>query len=127
MPTGRLQGLRIEAFDIADIPLYNGDLDGDEKPAPVAALKRAIGEADGLLVVTPEYNYGMPGVLKNALDWASRPVPDNALRAKPAAVIGASTSLFGGVWAQAEVREAWKGLVTAASERPAEECRRAVS
>ena len=61
-----------------------------------------------LLIATPEYNASVPGGLKNALDWASRPFPDNVLREKPAAVIGASTGLFGAVWAQAEVRKALK-------------------
>ena len=68
----------------------------------------AVEEADGLLIATPEYNASVPGGLKNALDWASRPFPDNVLREKPAAVIGASTGLFGAVWAQAEVRKALK-------------------
>ena len=64
--------------------------------------------ADALLIATPEYNASLPGALKNALDWASRPFPDNVLRDKPTAVIGASTGLFGAVWAQAEVRKALK-------------------
>ena len=68
----------------------------------------AVEQADGLLIATPEYNASVPGGLKNALDWASRPFPDNVLREKPAAVIGASTGLFGAVWAQAEVRKALK-------------------
>ena len=98
------EDMRIEVFDIADVPLYSGDLDGDEKPAPVAALKRAIGEADGLLVVSPEYNYGIPGVLKNALDWASRPGFRSELVGKPSAVMGASPGAAGTVRAQADVR-----------------------
>ena len=65
----------------------------------------AIASADGVLIATPEYNGSIPGVLKNALDWASRPFPDNSLRGKPVAVIGASTGLFGAVWAQAETRK----------------------
>ena len=97
-------GMRIEIFDLADIPLYNGDLDGDEKPAPVVALKRAIGEADGLLVASPEYNYAIPGVLKNALDWASRPAFRSELAGKPSAVMGASPGAAGTVRAQADVR-----------------------
>ena len=74
------------------------------RPA-VQALKDAIERADAVLISTPEYNHSIPGVLKNALDWASRPVADNVLRGKPAAVVGASTGLFGAVWAQAEVRK----------------------
>ena len=68
----------------------------------------AIEPADAILIATPEYNASVPGALKNALDWASRPFPDNVLRKKPSAVIGASTGLFGAVWAQAEVRKALK-------------------
>jgi chromate reductase len=71
----------------------------------VGRLRDAIAEADGVLIATPEYNGSIPGQLKNALDWASRPFPDNALRGKPVAVIGASTGLFGAVWAQAETRK----------------------
>ena len=68
-------------------------------------LREAIAGADGVLIATPEFNGSIPGVLKNALDWASRPFPDNALRGMPVAVVGASTGLFGAVWAQAEVRK----------------------
>ncbi len=68
----------------------------------VARLRRTIAAVDGVLIATPEYNGSIPGVLKNALDWASRPVSGSALRGKPIAVIGASTGLFGAVWAQAE-------------------------
>ena len=73
-----------------------------------SALLAAIDEADALLIATPEYNASLPGGLKNALDWASRPFPDNVLRHKPSVVIGASTGLFGAVWAQAEVRKVLK-------------------
>ena len=68
-------------------------------------LRDAIAEADAVLIATPEYNSSLPGQLKNALDWASRPFPENALRNKPVAVIGASTGMFGAVWAQAEARK----------------------
>jgi chromate reductase len=77
------------------------------------SLRAAIDAADALLIATPEYNASIPGQLKNALDWASRPYPDNALRRKPVAVIGASTGLFGAVWAQAELR---KVLATAGAD-----------
>jgi chromate reductase len=87
------------------IPPYDEDLDLPVAPEPVAELRAALAKADALLVSTPEYNASIPGQLKNALDWASRPFPDNVLRAKPVAVIGASTSLFGAVWAQAELRK----------------------
>lgn len=90
---------------LAGIPPYNADVDDARPPAAVGELRAALARADALLIATPEYNHSIPGQLKNALDWASRPFPDNALRAKPVAVIGASTSLFGAVWAQAEVRK----------------------
>jgi chromate reductase len=86
------------------IPPFNEDIE-HEIPEAVAELKAAIADADAVLVATPEYNGSIPGQLKNALDWASRPVAENPLRGKPAAVIGASTSLFGAVWAQAELRK----------------------
>ncbi len=94
---------RLDIFErLADIPPYSEDI-----PAPdvVRMLRVDIASADGLLIATPEYNASVPGHLKNALDWASRPYPDNSLRDKPAAVIGASTGLFGAVWAQAELRK----------------------
>ncbi len=83
--------------------------DEDDEPAPgpaVDAWREAIASADGLLFATPEYNSSIPGQLKNAVDWASRPFSDTVLRNKPAAVIGASPSMFGAVWAQAELRKA---------------------
>ena len=87
------------------IPPYSEDLDVATAPGAVDELRTALARADAVLIATPEYNHSIPGQLKNALDWASRPFPHNALRAKPAAVIGASTSLFGAVWAQAEARK----------------------
>jgi chromate reductase len=92
---------------LRDLPAFDEDLESTP-PAPVQELLDAIEEADALLIATPEYNASLPGALKNALDWASRPFPDNVLRDKPAAVIGASTGLFGAVWAQAEVRKVLK-------------------
>ena len=74
-------------------------------PAAVTALREAIADADAVLFATPEYNSSIPGVLKNAIDWASRPLADSPLRNKPVAVIGASTGMFGAVWAQAELRK----------------------
>ena len=82
-------------------------------PPPVERLRAGIETADALLIATPEYNASIPGQLKNALDWASRPYPDSALRHKPVAVVGASTGLFGAVWAQAELR---KVLATAGAD-----------
>ena len=90
---------------LAELPAYDEDLDVEPAPAPVQRLREAIAAADGLVIATPEYNSSLPGALKNALDWASRPFPGNVLRDKPVVVIGASTGLFGAVWAQAEVRK----------------------
>ena len=91
--------------ELREIPPYDADLDVDPADPAVARLRGAIAAADGVLIATPEYNGSIPGVLKNALDWASRPFPDNALRGKQVAVIGASTGLFGAVWSQAETRK----------------------
>lgn len=88
------------------IPPYDEDArSASPDPFAVAALRQAISRADGVLVATPEYNSSIPGVLKNALDWASRPLGESPLRGKDAAVIGASTGMFGAVWAQAETRK----------------------
>ena len=97
----------VEWMGLAEIPAFNEDEENDP-PAVVKAFLAEIEDADALLIATPEYNASVPGALKNALDWASRPFPENVLRYKPCAVIGASTGLFGAVWAQAEVRKALK-------------------
>ncbi|MGH2799255.1 MAG: NADPH-dependent FMN reductase, partial [Thermoleophilaceae bacterium] len=86
-------------------PPYDMDAAVEPAPAAVSELRDAIAAADAVLICTPEYNASIPGQLKNALDWASRPFPDNALRGKPVAVVGASTTMFGAVWAQAELRK----------------------
>ncbi len=91
--------------ELKTIPPYDQDDEDAGAPAPVLALREAIAAADAVLIATPEYNHSLPGALKNALDWASRPLATNALRGKPAAVIGASTGMFGAVWAQAEGRK----------------------
>ena len=99
-------GAELEVFDgLKAIPPYDADDDVDPAPEAVAALRDAIADADAVLVATPEYNASIPGVLKNALDWASRPHATNPLRGKPAAVVGASTGMFGAVWAQADTRK----------------------
>ena len=101
-------GVELVEWDgLGGLPIFDEDLENDP-PAAVQDLLDAIDAADALLIATPEYNASVPGGLKNALDWASRPFPDNVLKAKPAAVVGASTGLFGAVWAQAEVRKALK-------------------
>ena len=97
----------VEWEGLADIPAFDEDLE-TTPPAVVQAFLDEIESADGVLIATPEYNASVPGALKNALDWASRPFPDNVLKDKPMAVVGASTGLFGAVWAQAEVRKALK-------------------
>ena len=98
-------GCELVAFDqLKAIPPYDED-DEPNRPPAVQALCEAIGEADAVLVATPEYNHSIPGQLKNALDWLSRPLSECPLRGKPAAVVGASTGLFGAVWAQAELRK----------------------
>ena len=99
-------GASFELFDgLAELPAYCEDIDVEPAPEPVARLRDAIAAADAVLIATPEYNASIPGALKNAIDWASRPFPDNVLRGKPVVVIGASTGLFGAVWAQAELRK----------------------
>jgi chromate reductase len=97
----------VEWEGLAGLPVYDEDLEGG-RPDVVEAFLAEVEAADAILIATPEYNASVPGGLKNALDWASRPFPENVLRAKPSAVIGASTGLFGAVWAQAEVRKALK-------------------
>ena len=97
----------VEWTGLAGIPAFNED-EETHPPVAVRAFLAEIEAADALLIATPEYNASVPGALKNALDWASRPFPENVLRDKPCAVIGASTGLFGAVWAQAEVRKAQK-------------------
>ncbi|MDQ3729544.1 MAG: NAD(P)H-dependent oxidoreductase [Actinomycetota bacterium] len=90
---------------LAEVPPYNGDADHGAGPEPVSRLRDLIAEADGLIFATPEYNSSVPGVLKNAIDWASRPRSTTSLAGKPAAVMGATTGHFGAVWAQAELRK----------------------
>ena len=98
-------GVELEIYDgLRELPPYDADLDVEPADEAVARLRDAIADADGVVIATPEFNGSIPGVLKNALDWASRPFPDNSLRGKPVAVIGASTGLFGAVWAQADTR-----------------------
>lgn len=99
-------GAEFEVFDgLKAIPPYDQDDDIGTAPPAVAGLRQAIAGADAVLFATPEYNSSIPGVLKNAVDWVSRPLATNPLRNKPVAVIGASTGMFGAVWAQAELRK----------------------
>jgi chromate reductase len=99
-------GVELELFDgLADVPLYNEDIDHEHPPTGVRELREAIERADALLFATPEYNGSVPGVLKNAIDWASRPARAGALWGKTAGVMGASTGAYGALWAQADLRK----------------------
>lgn len=105
---GLQEALRPEAeMEIQELrlPLYDEDEDGPASPAPVAALRAAIAASDALVIVTPEYNHGIPGLLKNALDWASRPFGESALIGKPVLVMSVSPAFTGGVRAQAQLNE----------------------
>ncbi len=96
----------LRVFDgLRDVPPYDEDDDREPAPDAVTRLREAIAGADALLIATPEYNSSIPGQLKNALDWASRPRDTSPLRFLPVAVVGASTGAFGAVWAQAELRK----------------------
>jgi chromate reductase len=97
--------MQIEVVDLSLIPFYDADQDGEVKPESIIALKDAIHRADALLLVTPEYNRGIPGVLKNAIDWASRPAGRSPLAGKPAAIMGATTGMWGTVRAQLHLRQ----------------------
>jgi chromate reductase, NAD(P)H dehydrogenase (quinone) len=99
-------GVEIELWDgLKEIPPYDGDDDLVPGPAKVEAFRSLVREADAVFFATPEYNSSIPGALKNALDWASRPLATNAFRNKPVAVVGSSAGAFGGVWAAAELRK----------------------
>jgi chromate reductase len=102
-------GMRVEPFDLAEIPLYNSD----DEAAPAARaveFRRRVREADGILMATPEYNYAISGVLKNAIDWASQPYGQNAWDAKPVAIMGASVSSLGTARAQYQLRQTLTAL-----------------
>jgi chromate reductase len=115
---GAPDGIEVELYeDLKAIPPYDADDDvpGDQ-PLAVQRLKDALADADAVLVSTPEYNSSIPGVLKNALDWASRPLAESPVRNKPAAVLSSSTGMFGGVWAAAETRKVLGALGARALE-----------
>lgn len=96
---------QLEIADLSDIPIYDGDRESAGFPASVQRLKQQIRAADALLIATPEYNYSVPGALKNALDWCSRPPSENPFRDKPLAVMGASPGLLGTARAQYHLRQ----------------------
>src|SRR5439155_8135721 len=100
------EGVELELWEgLAELPLYDEELDTEDAPAAVRRLREAWSEADAILFATPEYNGSIPGGLKNAIDWASRPRMDAALMNKTVAVVGASTGQFGAMWAQADLRK----------------------
>jgi chromate reductase len=98
------EGISVESLDIAGVPLYNDDVRAQGYPPKVQALREAIAAADALLIATPEYNFSIPGVLKNAIDWASRP-PDQPFAGKPVAIMGASPGRVGTARAQYHLRQ----------------------
>jgi chromate reductase len=99
-------GVAFEDYDLRGLPIYDADLEAAGDPEPVAELKEAIRRADGLVIATPEYNRGLPGGLKNAIDWASRPALASPLAGKPVAIMGASTGRSGTARAQQQLRDA---------------------
>ena len=103
-------GMTVTEAVIADIPLYNEDLREAGEPQAVTVLKQQVRDADALLFVTPEYNYSMPGVLKNAIDWVSRPPSDSPFDGKPVAIMGASAGVMGTVRSQQHLRQTLMAL-----------------
>jgi chromate reductase len=104
-------GVELTPWDgLKAVPPYDEDDDGAQAPVTVTALRDAVAGADAVLIATPEYNSSIPGQLKNALDWVSRPIATNPLRNKPVAVVGASTGAFGAVWSQAETRKVLEAI-----------------
>ncbi len=98
-------GVELELWEgLADLPIYDEDLESDDPPESVRPLRADWGAADAILFATPEYNGSVPGGLKNAVDWASRPRLEGVLRNKPVAVVGASTGQFGALWAQQDLK-----------------------
>jgi chromate reductase len=101
-------GMSVEIFDLIDVPLYNADVEAQGDPPAVAALKAAVAAADGVLMVTPEYNHGVAAVTKNAVDWCSRPPRGAVLNAKPVGIIGASPGAVGSARGQSQLRQAFE-------------------
>ncbi|HLL58435.1 MAG TPA: NADPH-dependent FMN reductase [Allosphingosinicella sp.] len=111
-------GMAINIFDLSDVPFYNGDVEAEGDPEGVARLKQAIREADGVLMATPEYNHGVPGVMKNAVDWASRPPRGAPLGGKPVAILGASPGMTGTARGQSQLRQAFEFTNSYAMPQP---------
>lgn len=101
-----------EVGSIGDLPLYNEELDSEQKPATVQQLLNQVSAADGLVIATPEYNYSVPGGLKNAIDWLSRPAYKSVLLHKPTLIMSASLSPSGGVRAQGHLKQILSGTLT---------------
>jgi chromate reductase, NAD(P)H dehydrogenase (quinone) len=110
------EGMTIEAFDLIDIPLFNADVEAQGDPPAVAAFKDAIRAADGVLMVTPEYNHGVPAVAKNAVDWASR--KPHVLKGKPVGIIGASITQTGTARGQSQLRQSFEFVDCIAMAQP---------
>jgi len=114
-------GVDVSLYEgLKDVPPYDADADGGVggQPGAVERLREALADADGVLVATPEYNHSIPGVLKNALDWVSRPLVESPVRNKPVAVASSSTSMFGGVWAAAETQKVLGALGARVLDEP---------
>ncbi|MEX0600257.1 MAG: NAD(P)H-dependent oxidoreductase [Rhodothermales bacterium] len=106
------EGVQVDIFDLTPVPLYNADVDTDEqRPPAVTAMKQAIAEADAVLLVSPEYNYGVPGVMKNALDWASRPAFRSPMARKPTGLMGASAGTSGTMRGQEQIKLNLLGMI----------------
>ena len=112
------EGVRFETFDLAAVPLYNGDVEAAGDPDGVRAFKDAIRAADAVLMVTPEYNHGVPGVMKNAIDWASRPPQGSVLDRKPVGIVGASPGITGSARGQSQLRQAFEFTNSYAMPQP---------
>jgi chromate reductase len=112
------ENMEIDIFDLLEVPLYNGDVEANGDPEGVARFKQAIRDADGVLMVTPEYNHGVPGVMKNAVDWASRPPRGAALDRKPVAIMGASPGITGSARGQSQLRQAFEFTNSYAMPQP---------
>jgi chromate reductase len=112
------EGVELRELDLRALPFYDADVEAAGDPEPVVALKEAIRDADALLIATPEYNRGIPGVLKNAIDWASRPALASPLAGKPVAIVGASTGRGGTARAQEQLRAALEYSRATVLEQP---------
>ena len=110
--------LHIEIESIADLPMFNADVDAEGPPDAVGRLRASVQAADALLLVTPEYNHGVPGVLKNAIDWLSQPLHGSPLEGKPTGIMGASTGLAGTARSQSQLRQAFVLTNTPVMLRP---------